>query len=208
MCQHVWRCTDCSRVCHLCGLERWSLSLDRFATYSAPMHTGYDREARFKLKVDKLLGFHSGPGFADPVWNALDERRADMKCPRDVRRVLRGLDLKNKHYDCVKLFTTVFTPFRVTKLFDVLLLKQRLTRMFSDVLVKWNRFAHQQPFFSYDFLLRYFLEVLRSPLAVFVKPYTCKRRKKKYLAMLASILAGGGCRKSSRNSAAGRSPSG
>ena len=68
MCKHTFLDLGYSVVCQHCGLQERVLPLDTYSKYSAPLFRGYDRLQRFKLKVDKLLGFHNGPKCSDPVW--------------------------------------------------------------------------------------------------------------------------------------------
>ena len=185
MCNHDFVHLDYCRICQICGLEEHQLRLDTYNVNSAPLHQGYNRRARFRLKVDKLIGYHSGPNVRDPVWAHLQQCRG-LKTSTCVRRALRSFKISQKHYDSVRLFTRVFTPFVIPRV-NTLATKESLEKQFEHVLVLWNRSRLTRPFFSYDFLLRRFLECIRSPLIVFVKPYTCKKRRRKYENLLFEI---------------------
>ena len=184
MCAHDFVYLEYCRICQHCGIEQTQLRLDTYNVTSAPLHQGYNRAARFRLKVDKLIGYHSGPNCHDPIWEKL--KQVVVHTPTDVRRALRGFKLNQKHYDNVRLFTRCFTNFPIPVV-NSYMVKQTLETMFEHVLVLWNRAQQTRPFFSYDFLLRRFLEAIRCPLVVFVKPFTCKKRRVKYEHLLRKI---------------------
>ena len=177
MCKHHFIHTSCTRVCVECGIEQGFLELDRYSAYSAPLNKGYQREVRFRQKIDKLISLQNAPPAKCPVWEYLKSRDS-LKTPQDIRKALRTYTHKNKHYDCIRLFTRVFTPFRVHLKQSAIYLNQSLTRSFAEVLRLWSKYNIQNtmPFFSYDYLLRYFLERLNCRLLVFCKPVTCQKR--------------------------------
>ena len=184
-CEHSFVYTSWSRVCVMCGVESRTLDMDTYNVYSAPLQKGYDRKLRFKVKVQKLLGFHNGPKHTDPIWKYLEQHKS-MKNPDEVRRVIRGSRLVFKHYDCVKLFCDVFTPFRVV-VNNPTMLRKTLQSKFEDIYSRWSLQGHNASFFSYDWLLRYFLTEVYPPLLVYQKPKTCKNRDAKYLAKLLEL---------------------
>ena len=54
----------------------------------------------------------------------------------------------------------------------------------------------KMPFFSYDFLLRVFLEELKCPLVVYCKPVTCLKRharNNRRLDLISALADGGMC---------------
>ena len=178
MCDHAWIHTEYSKICEQCGIEQIILKVDRYNKYSAPLQRGYDRCGRFKIKLDKLYGRHSGPKMDDPVWAELESIKYKLRNPDDIRKALRLLKVANKHYDCIRIFSDIFTKFRVTILdsqeSDIILFK------FRSIHAAWRRHRSQQQFFSYDYLLRHLLDELKSPLVVYCKPQTNKRRRLKY----------------------------
>ena len=184
--------TNCSQVCCLCGKETRILPLDTYNKYSAPLSRNYDRKNRFGVKVCKLLGMHSGPPAHDKVWKMLENHT--MESPACVRKTIRNSKLNTKHYDCVRVFCDVFTKFRVRG-YDPHVMKKYLESCFAEVHRCWCRVdGVSDSFFSYDFLLRYFLEQIQSPLLVYLKPKTNKRRLKKYLMKLEFIRFPGVCK--------------
>jgi len=201
MCIHRWFHADSFCVCNICGLEKRILCLDRFNKYSAPLHRGYDRSGRFKVKLDKLFGLHSGPKANDPVWKHLGAVQHELHTPKHVRCKLRQFNIKNKHYDCTRIFCDTFTKFRIL-LPNTLRLKETLLRKFKDIHCSWRAHTPNEAFFSYDFLLRYLLEEVNSPLVVYCKPPTNKRRRKKYLTKLQVIQARNDCKTLSQRPAA------
>ena len=176
MCEHRFLETSYTRVCVQCGLEQLTLSLDKYAVHSAPLAKGYERSVRFRQKIDKLLCLQNAPPPSCPIWEYLNKQ--NMTCPTDVRRALRRYKRKNKHYDCIRLFTRVFTGFRVVIKQTPPRLNEQLTNKFNNVIRLWRRYnmVAEMPFFSYDFLLRVFLEEMKCPLVVYCKPVTCQKR--------------------------------
>ena len=189
MCKHHFIHTSCTRVCVECGVEQVFLELDRYSAYSAPLNKGYQREVRFRQKIDKLISLQNAPPAKCPVWEHLKSRDS-LKTPQDIRKALRTYKQKNKHYDCIRLFTRVFTPFRVHLKQNAVYLNQHLTRSFAEVLRLWSKYNIQNtmPFFSYDYLLRYFLERLNCRLLVFCKPVTCQKRHTRNNERMKTIL--------------------
>lgn len=187
MCDHLFLSTGYSNVCQKCGLETSCLRLDVWNKYSAPLHRNYDRGSRFHMKVEKLLGLHKGPSVQDPVWKTLKAQQATLERPEDVRSALRRSSLKAKHYDCCRLFCKVFTKFRVAP-YDSQRTEIYLNGAFKEVHRLWQKHELSTgSFFSYDFLLRHFLETIKSPLVAYLKPRSNKRRVSKYKKLLAVI---------------------
>ena len=184
MCLHSFLFTGYSRICRNCGVEQSELHLDKYNACSAPLERGYNRRQRFKTKVTKLLGLHSGPPFKDPIWKHLATHRVTLNTPADCRECLRHAVVKNKHYDSVRTFSDTFTSFRVT-VDQQHTYSEMLTR-FDKVFSMWT-YYNQPSFFSYDWLLRYFLEAIQSPLVVYLKPPTCRTRHDKYINLLETI---------------------
>ena len=166
------------------------LCLDTYNAYSAPLCKGYQREVRFRQKIDKLISLQNAPPSTCEVWDFLKSRNP-LNTPECVRKALRSYTGRNKHYDSIRLFTRVFTPFRVSLKRSPDRLNERLTTFFSYINRLWTRYNVRvtMPFFSYDFLLRQFLEHLESPLVVYCKPVTCKKRDIRNNQRLTAILA-------------------
>jgi len=187
MCKHDFILTSYSRICTQCGIEKTMLNLDVYNKFSAPLCKGYERSVRFRQKTDKLLYLMNPPPFESPIWMHL--RKQNMSNPQGVRDALRIYTGKQKHYDCVRIFTRTFTPFRAESSHDNVFLHKRLQELFACILRNWA--THDTPFFSYDFLLRLFLAIMKSPLEAFCKPITCIRRHQRNLDRIRSILAPG-----------------
>ena len=179
MCRHEYVYTTWNKTCTRCGLETCFLSLDTYSMFSAPLERGYSRSQRFRIKLDKLLTLHSGPNCEDPIWSYLSSRKLFLNNPFDVRQCIRCSKLKLKHYDCIRIFTNAFTSYRIKLNKPPLALKNTLTKKFDDLYYRWLN-MNDMSFFSYDWVLRFFLEELKSPLVVFLKPQTCSKRDKKY----------------------------
>ena len=192
MCEHRFLETSYTKVCVQCGVEHLILTLDKYAVHSAPLTKGYERSVRFRQKIDKLLCLQNAPPLKCPIWEYLSKQ--NMRSPTDVRYALRRYTLKNKHYDCIRLFTRVFTDFRVVLKQTPPRLNQQLTDKFNNVIRLWRRYnmVGTTPFFSYDFLLRVFLEELKCPLVVYCKPVTCLKRHARNNRRLNLISALGG----------------
>ena len=182
VCDHVFVYTSWSKTCVLCGLEHYLISLDTYSVFSAPLEHGYSRVHRFRMKVDKLLALHSGPNLLDPIWKFLEARKIFLNTPFDVRQCIRRSKLTLKHYDCIRIFTDTFTDFRIEKCCPMRL-KDKLVNKFDKLHYNWVQ-LDQHSFFSYDWILRFFLEAIRSPLVVYLKPKTCRQRDMKYRNLL------------------------
>ena len=166
---------------------------DEFNISSAPLTRNYEREGRFMTKVDKLLGILS-PKYQDPVWSLLSSSK-EMSGSQDIRKVLRHSSLKDKHYDCVRTFTLLFTS-SSSELKEPQKVRAHLRARFKTIHSRWRGLLAVNPesalgFFSYDWLLRKFLEEGDLPdlngLVRFLKPRTSKRRAKKYQTLLESL---------------------
>jgi len=188
-CEHVYVYTSWCKTCTLCGSESYHLALDTYNVFSAPLERGYSRVQRFKMKVDKLLALHSGPNCADPIWKYLDSRKLFLNTPFDVRQCIRRSKLKLKHYDCVRIFTDTFTNFKISnsgrRHSSTLTHKKKLLQLFEKLHHSWMQgVGPSGSFFSYDWVLRHFLEKENSPLVVYLKPKTCRQRDLKYKTRL------------------------
>ena len=182
MCEHfltLW--TGYSTVCTQCGVENMSVELDNFSSSCSVLNNGYDRVQRFSLKVNKLLGLHNGPRVNDPVWKYLESHQSHLKTPVDIRHYLQLSKLRCEHYDSLRTFCDIFTSFKVGV--DLYRTQSYLVDMFKCLNGKW-KMLDESSFFSYCWLLRYLLEQIESPLVVYLKPPTCKRRSQKYLTFL------------------------
>ena len=199
--------TTHSHVCLGCGLEQPFTRIDTWNPCSAPINKGYERTVRFRQKVDKLLFLQNAPRSDSLIWGYL--KGCSLKTPGDVRKALRLFKGKNKHYDCIRLFTRCFTKFRVTAKHDALQLNRGLTNLFRLILRLWHRHnlnnVVRLPFLSYDFILRTLLVKLDSPLVTYCKPVTCKKRDARNKERLGVILAVGSGGMSYHMTATGRS---
>ena len=180
MCLHQTVDTGYSNVCVLCGTEQFTLCLDSYSPTSAPITRPYDRVHRFCAKVDRLLGTHMPPPH-DPVWAYL-VAKSGLHGPETIRSALRESNIRNKHYDSVRTFCDVFTPYKCGAYHHVRT-REFLKKEFELVHYKWSKKGLVK-FFSYDWLLRHFLEKISSPLLVYLKHPTSTRRSRRYVAML------------------------
>ena len=136
MCTHSFVFSSWSKTCINCGIESYFVSLDKYNLFSAPLERGYDRSQRFRMKVDKLLGLHTGPNSFDPIWEYLDSRKLFLNNPFDIRQTIRRSKLKMKHYDSIRIFTDAFTTFRVPSN-QPLVLKKNLVAQFNNLYHMW-----------------------------------------------------------------------
>ena len=180
MCVHQTVDTGYSNICVLCGTEQFTLCLDSYSATSAPITRPYDRAQRFSAKVDRLLGTHMPPPH-DPVWLYLAAKKG-LRGPTSVRTALRQSTLRNKHYDNIRTFCEAFTSYRC-KTYQHDQTRSFLLNEFEFVHAKWSK-KNLTKFFSYDWLLRHFLEKINSPLLVYLKHPTSKRRSRRYFSML------------------------
>ena len=188
MCNHnKFVVTACRKICTICGEETEILKLDTFAVHSAPLLRGYNRGTRFQTKVHKLLGRHTGPIHSDPVWDYLNQRKKQFKTPTDIRLCLRASNLKNKHYDCLRVFSDAFCSSFEFPAVDNQKTQKYLMSMFEHVHSAWSG-MNLTSFFSYSWLLRKFLSKVDSPLLVYLKPPTCSSRHSVYEKKLLTLF--------------------
>ena len=186
MCDHRFVFTPKStKVCTLCGSERFVLTLDSYSVSSAPFDRGYSRRQRFKIKINKLFGLHSGPPAHHPVWKYLQGNRMLLNNPFDVRECLRRSNLKNKHYDDMRIFCDVFTDFTV-HVSNQLQQRDRMLTEFDVIHCKWVN-SGEIHFFSYAWLVRFLLKQVNPDLIAYLKPQTSKKRHLKYIQKILSI---------------------
>ena len=156
------------------------MHLDSYNQYSAPLARSYQRKVRFLSKVDRLLGIVTPPA-TSAMWEVLDKQKDNLHNPDDVRKALRGCKVVMKHYDSLRTFTDSFTTFKCES-YDTLRTRDYLEKRFTRVHSDWGRNSENK-FYSYDWLIRVFLEEINSPLLVYLKPKTSKRREKRYIEM-------------------------
>ena len=180
MCNHRNVDTGYSNVCILCGTEEFTLSLDTYSPTSAPITRPYDRMHRFSTKVDRLLGTHTPPAH-DPVWVYLAAKKG-LRGPGSIRAALRASTIRNKQYDNIRTFCDAFTQYKCGA-YNHDRTRSFLMKEFEIVHYEWSKKKISR-FFSYDWLLRHFLEKIKSPLLVYLKRATSTRRSSRYMAML------------------------
>ena len=186
MCSHQFILTDYCKICTLCGLQKKVLCLETFNQYSAPISKNYSRAHRFKLKTEKLLLINSGPSANEAVWQLLETHRDSLHTVADVRLCLRASDVKNKHYDCVRLFSKIFCNINVD-VTDVHGVRKNMLDDFNTIYHSWTNHFDNGLFFSSDWLLRHLINKHCPKLHVFLKPKTSKCRDLKYINMLQTI---------------------
>ena len=177
--------TGYSDICISCGVETHRLILDTYSANCLPLQNGYNRMARWCLKVNKLLGCHNGPQCSDPVWSYLEKHQVKISTPDDIRRCLRKAPLRSKNYDSMRQFCDCFTNVQVDC--DVIRTKQFLLDSFNFINSKWES-HHETVFFSYCWLLRFFIKSINSPLIIYLKPPTCARRGRKYELLFQRLI--------------------
>ena len=176
--------TGYSVICKECGLEQHIIRIGNYSKHCSPLRSGYNRQQRWNLKINKLIGYHSGPTLTDPIWGYLKKNKHMLQTTFDVRQCIRNSNLKHKHYDSMRVFTDCFTNHRV--LIDSVKTKDILIEKFKFVNSRWNA-SGEKSFFSYCWLLRKFLTQMDSPLTIYLKPPTCQRRASKYKLLFEKI---------------------
>jgi len=172
MCSHVFVHTTWNKVCTECGLLQRILLLDTYNVFSAPLMRGYNRTQRFRVKVDKLLGIHNGPKATDPIWKYLNDKKIFLNTPFDIRQTIQQSKLKLKHYDAIRIFSDTFTTFKIDTGTPIKI-KETLMNRFNSLYYDWVKS-----------MLRYFLTHMKSPLLVYLKPKTSRKRNIKYIQKL------------------------
>jgi hypothetical protein len=181
--------TEYSTICVGCGSEVSYLKCDTYNVYSAPITKNYSRSHRFRQKVKKLLLIDSAPRFSDQVWKYLECNRGELSCVKEIRKKLRqATHIKQKHYDSVRLFHTVFckedASVVVENPYELLNI---IMSEFEDVYMKWAKRFTDGLFFSSDWLLRRIVLKTCPELMHFLKPATSISRNNKYEQMIQTI---------------------
>ena len=184
MCEHKFIKTTYSKICEICGTESFILNLDTYNIFSAPISKSYDRKQRFKIKIDKLFLLHNGPNIKDDIWKALENNH--FSTPQSIRDFLRHAKLKNKHYDCLRLFSKLFAKYEI-QVEDSTALRNQILSDFDEIFFKWNSIIQSGLFFSSDWLLRKYITEYCPELFVFLKPKTSTNRHCKYVDMFQTI---------------------
>jgi hypothetical protein len=176
---------QCFKICTDCGNSVPILNIDSYNVNSAPLDVSYSRPYRFRLKVERLLGLNHPPK-SDPVWEYLNAHKIYINDPFDVREFLKMSKLKCKHYDCVRIFCDVFTNFKCEK-FNIHSFLDQAKKSFEELYHNWMA-GGDDKFFSYDWLIRQYCETVRSPLIVYLKPETSKKRHLLYSAKMKRVI--------------------
>ena len=180
---------SCFKICTCCGNTKQVLNLDTYNINSAPLDVSYSRSYRFKMKFERLVGLNHPPS-TDDVWKYLQNHRLYLNDPFDIRECLKMSKLKCKHYDCVRIFCNVFTDFKCPHsdmkgtVHDFL---NVANKAFSDLYHAWLLYDGSR-FFSYDWLIRQYCEHEKSPLIIYLKPETSKKRHAMYVTKLKNII--------------------
>ena len=180
--------TQYSVICSECGSETPFLVCDFYNVFSAPIQKNYSRSHRFQQKVKKLLLIDSTPKSSDKIWQYLESNRVDLVDVASIRKKLReATHIKQKHYDSIRLFYTVFCGQPRLIISEPHKLLDRIMQDFDDIFVKWSGYYQDGLFFSSDWLLRRIVSNHCPELMCFLKPATSASRNSKYEKMLQTI---------------------
>ena len=180
-------------VCTTCGIEsRQMLNPAQDTTYNAPrnpLHQRvYNRPDRWKTLVKKVVGLHNGPPQHDPVWELL-KKHAPFTDVAELTKTLRGSRLKHKHYQSLHAFAKAFVPSYTAPTDPPKMVERNLHKYFSHIQHMWSQHhPDQTQFFSYSWLLEQGLHVFyHIGYLPFVKRLICRKRRNKYVKMLATL---------------------
>ena len=181
-------------ICTKCGietkitLEPHEASCNQF-DFSPPIFRVYSRPDRWKTIVSKIVGVHSGPPRDDPVWPYLKSHSHNITCPQDILALLRKSKLKNKHYQCIHIFSKAFLKTYSPPNVSPNLVTKNLNIYFDHINHIWlKQFAPSCPFISYAWLLEQALSFygFREYLP-YLKKLMCKNRRQKYVTLLNTL---------------------
>ena len=185
MCQHDFFDLGWCEVCKLCGVQRAKLTLDRYNTHSFLTTTCYNRPLRFKTLAERVILGQNAPPGNDEVWKFLYSCPSFLS-PKHIFDALQKSGLKNKHYDCLHIFSRYFCYKFEPVEENALTTFNTVMKEFRDIFHRW-RYSTTDTFFSYLWLLRHLLEGMDSKYVKYLKPRTCQLRHDKYLNLLADI---------------------
>ena len=183
--QHsFFRSEYATMICRNCGLEEvTSLPPSEGYTENIPLELGYSRYTRMQRLLNQLfLPTRYGSPNSRVVFEVLQQEFSDG-C--ELLAWLSKLPLKNKRYQNSHYYFAVHNktyrvpePPHVSVIYKILILFSKLERWFE------TRQHPYKSFFSYNWLLRYFLKTFCLPHYLqFVKQIKCRKRVKMYERM-------------------------
>ena len=184
-----------SIVCIDCGVEKPILTYTpdyQSMVNSAPLVRYYSRKDRWIALIKKVLGIHSGPPVADPVWEYLSARKP-FEGVDGIRVCLRKSKLRNKHYPSLHCFAKLFSQAYRRPTTSANFVYKQLTKYFDIILRLWNKYkthpnVNTKLFFSYNWLIEQGLAFYNlKEYMPFVKRLKCNSRRKKYVNMLLKL---------------------
>ena len=189
--------TPCmTKVCTECGKEtrqiKFVVSYSRAYRYEilAPY---YHRRTRFKNLLDAVL-FPRGVNsiYFISICSFL-RKEAPFKNTVALMKRIKASKLRNKYYSDLHFFHKFFVqgymqpnPKCANKLLGI---REKMLAFFKKIEWGYTRFFSDTNFFSYGFLLNFFLEMFNlNEFLQFLKPIRCKVRREKHELMLQKIL--------------------
>ena len=183
-CSHTFYETNyCTSVCYDCGLEKPAgiTPLDGYTT-NVPLCNGYSRHHRMYMLLKQLFDpRHYGSPNSEVIAHML--QHGPFQHGNQLLKWLAQLKVKHKQYQNAHYYYAIASPTYVIpdppcpeKLIVIERTFYKLEQRFS---------AHTyKSFFSYNWLLRKFLQVENLPFYLqFVKSIKCKKRLKTYETM-------------------------
>ena len=182
-------------VCTDCGIEKQLMVYKpdyQSMVNSAPLVRYYSRNDRWVALIKKVLGIHSGPPVADPVWGYLNSRKP-FESVASIRDSLRKSKLRNKHYPSLHCFAKMFSKSYQQPTKSSHHVYKKLMKYFDIILRLWNIYkthpnVNTNLFFSYNWLIEQGLAFYNlDEYLPFVKRLKCNSRRKKYVHMLLKL---------------------
>ena len=185
-CSHTFYETNyCTSVCYDCGLEKPAgiTPLDGYTT-NVPLCNGYSRHHRMYMLLKQLFDpRHYGSPNSEVIAHVL--QHGPFQHGNQLLKWLAQLKVKHKQYQNAHYYYAIASPTYVIpdppcpeKLIVIERTFYKLEQRFSA------RTHTYKSFFSYNWLLRKFLQVENLPFYLqFVKSIKCKKRMKMYETM-------------------------
>ena len=185
-CVHSFFDTNYSTsVCYSCGLEKLTaLTPQEGYTTNVPLTNGYSRHHRMSMLLKQLFDpRHYGSPNSEVIAHTL--RHGPFQHGTKLLQWLSKLKVKHKQYQNSHYYFAIASPTYVIPPPPCAAKVHSIEREFAKLEQRFTERSHDyKSFFSYNWLLRKFLQVEKLPFYLqFVKSIKCKKRMKMYETM-------------------------
>ena len=177
-------------VCGTCGrhISVCLMNNDRVSGFEDVFTCIYSRKKRFETIINNVLL----PCFEkkdSQMYEYLRSKRYEtVEC---MRKQMKQSGCVDKRYGSVHFFARHFVKGYTCTSSSVYRLKQMLLKFFDETLTRYNLLTPEANFFSYPWLLRYFLSLLGvTCYNEYIKEIKCKKRRLKYVMNIRQLFAG------------------